>query len=218
MNTASIFIVRHGKTKLNAESKDSVDKIRGWKDIPLDDTGIKEAHRLAQWFHSQQLDCIYSSDLKRAVDTAVAIASISDIPIERISKEYRPWNLGIYEGKPSRKAVEDIKKDYLEHPDKSVPDGESFNQFFNRYINALKARMKDVDNGGSVIAIVTHYRNMKLTEAWISAGMGNKIDENIFQLDDSEPASVIQLMPVDGSWKWVKRNTELKKIKFEGNT
>jgi len=65
-----IYLLRHGRTPLNAEAK-----LRGWIDTPLDPVGRLEAEALGELFASVPLGAIVSSPLSRAVDTAAAVAA-----------------------------------------------------------------------------------------------------------------------------------------------
>lgn len=68
--TATVFLVRHGRTALNAAGV-----LRGRLDPPLDDVGRREARRLAEVFRDGELNRIVSSPLVRAVETAQLIGS-----------------------------------------------------------------------------------------------------------------------------------------------
>ena len=67
-----VLICRHGETKLNAGGE-SAERIRGWKDIPLDDNGQRQAQELAKELAVYDIREIWSSPLSRAFDTAMAI-------------------------------------------------------------------------------------------------------------------------------------------------
>ncbi|GFH29711.1 uncharacterized protein HaLaN_28420, partial [Haematococcus lacustris] len=63
-HVCTLHVTRHGETDWNKEHR-----LQGQLDPDLNDTG-----RLAEHFAGSHLDAIYSSDLKRAVNTAQAIA------------------------------------------------------------------------------------------------------------------------------------------------
>jgi broad specificity phosphatase PhoE len=69
---ATIFLVRHGRTPLNAAGV-----LRGRIDTPLDDVGQAEARALGDTFRGVGLGGVVSSPLVRAYDTAAAIARTS---------------------------------------------------------------------------------------------------------------------------------------------
>ena len=87
------LLFRHGQTDWNLEKR-----CQGHKDIPLNETGLNEAKELSNKFSKIQLQVIYSSDLKRAVQTAEFLSSKKDIPL-LLSKNLREFSLGAAEGK-----------------------------------------------------------------------------------------------------------------------
>lgn len=169
------MLIRHGATKLNNDDV-SVDRIRGWKDIPLSEDGRKEANDLGRKIIKDPPDVIISSDLKRAADTAKIISKITDVPVAKFSKMFRPWNVGEYAGKVSSEVIPKLAHAAENEPDKPLPDGECFNDFRNRFFRGLNDAM---DRYKGTIAIVTHHRGERLLKAWESAGFPNNGDIDI---------------------------------------
>ncbi len=64
-----LILVRHGETIWNADGR-----LQGQHDIPLNDTGIRQAEQVARALASEACDAIYTSDLIRATVTADRIA------------------------------------------------------------------------------------------------------------------------------------------------
>jgi len=64
----ALTLIRHGETGANKESI-----IQGQLDVPLSETGIKQAHLLAQRLQTQNFSHVFASDLSRAKQTAQAI-------------------------------------------------------------------------------------------------------------------------------------------------
>ncbi|MDF2664066.1 MAG: phosphoglycerate kinase [Paenibacillus sp.] len=60
-----IGLVRHGITDWNAQMR-----AQGHTDIPLNEEGRRQAERLGIRMSGETWDCVYSSDLGRAVETA----------------------------------------------------------------------------------------------------------------------------------------------------
>ena len=91
----AIYYTRHGQTDWNLDYK-----IQGRKDIPLNETGRKEAEELRIKIQDIPLDIIYSSPLKRAYETAEIARGDRDIPLltdNRLAEEY----YGQFEGCPA---------------------------------------------------------------------------------------------------------------------
>lgn len=71
---ARFILARHGETKWN------VDKVfRGRSEVPLDDIGVRQAELLGKYLSDSKLDAIYSSPVKRALDTANIVAGYQRI-------------------------------------------------------------------------------------------------------------------------------------------
>ncbi|MCA1554403.1 MAG: histidine phosphatase family protein, partial [Chloroflexi bacterium] len=64
------YLVRHGK------------RVCEQGDPPLSAAGIIEAHATAAWLHAQPLCAVYSSPLRRALETAAHIATQHDLPVQ----------------------------------------------------------------------------------------------------------------------------------------
>jgi broad specificity phosphatase PhoE len=64
-----VYLVRHGETSLNADGR-----LRGLADPELNERGKRQARAVAVALANVDVDVVVSSPLRRAVDTAVAIA------------------------------------------------------------------------------------------------------------------------------------------------
>jgi alpha-ribazole phosphatase len=87
-----LFLIRHGETALKSSLR-----LWGHTDVELSELGIKQAERLRDRLSSEKIDCIYSSDLKRALLTARTIASRHRLEIINCP-ELREFNYGKVEG------------------------------------------------------------------------------------------------------------------------
>lgn len=86
----TIFLVRHGRTALNAAGV-----LRGRLDPPLDDVGRQEAAAVAELFAGVPLDVVLSSPLRRARETAAPIAEATGARLRCddafLDRDYGPW-------------------------------------------------------------------------------------------------------------------------------
>lgn len=186
-----VFVVRHGATALNNDDV-SVDRIRGWKDIPLSDEGRQEAEHLAGDLITKHIDIIVASDLERARETADIISRITGVPVREVSKEFRPWNVGEYAGQLTSTSIP-ILIDYATNmPDNPLPGGESFNEFKARFLSGVSRVLSEYSGR---VAVVTHHRGERLMEAWIAAGQppDASIDCNVFCQKGEAPGEVTEL-------------------------
>ena len=84
-----ICLVRHGQTDWNLN-----ERIQGREDIPLNETGRKQAQALAERLSAKHFDFVYSSDLQRATETANIICRSGFQPDTRL----REVHFGDWEG------------------------------------------------------------------------------------------------------------------------
>jgi broad specificity phosphatase PhoE len=85
-----IYLARHGRTALNAAGV-----LRGRLDPPLDDVGRRQAQWLGAALGHRGITIIRASPLRRAVDTAVAVARQAGLSVETdlrlIDRGYGRW-------------------------------------------------------------------------------------------------------------------------------
>ncbi|MCX8721643.1 MULTISPECIES: histidine phosphatase family protein [unclassified Lactobacillus] len=91
-----IYLVRHGETMFN-----QLDKVQGWCDSPLTIKGINDLKVTARALSQVRFDNMYSSDLKRAIDTVHLMKDANQVSeIGKIKKlpEFREVFFGSFEG------------------------------------------------------------------------------------------------------------------------
>lgn len=72
-----IYLARHGETPLNAAGR-----IRGRLDPPLNGRGQRQASALARALGRGAVNHVIASPLRRALETAEAVARVRDLPVE----------------------------------------------------------------------------------------------------------------------------------------
>lgn len=146
----TIILIRHGETDWNASQR-----WQGQSDIPLNENGREQARKLASRLADWPIDAIYSSDLKRAKETAKILGeSMSIEPI--FEPAWRERNGGRFEGMTSQE-LNNLDKQRLEKlrdKDWAPPGGESNSQVAQRVWDSFE-RIVD-RHQGDVVAIVTH--------------------------------------------------------------
>ncbi len=156
-----LYVTRHGQTIWNAENK-----VCGLTDINLDDTGIKQAELLAQYFieNKIKLDLIIASPLKRALETAEMIGQANSVKI-MIDNRLIEQNYGIYEGVDrSNIGFQNNKKLFAF----KYPGGESMMQVAYRVyglLESIKEQFQDknvllVCHGGVCRIINTYFEDI----------------------------------------------------------
>ena len=89
-----IWLVRHGQTEANAEQR-----FCGWGESALTREGMEQARWLASYLSKRPLCALYSSDLRRALATAGAIAEAQQLPLAvRAMAAWREVDFGAWEG------------------------------------------------------------------------------------------------------------------------
>jgi len=89
-----ILVARHGETDDNREPI----RVQGFRDTPLNDAGRAQAHELAEQMAGERLISLWSSDLRRARDTAEIVGR--RIGLEpRLDPRLREANRGEWEGR-----------------------------------------------------------------------------------------------------------------------
>ena len=92
MRIRRLVMLRHGQTEYNAGSR-----MQGQLDTDLTDLGRQQADAAAELLAKRQPLLIVSSDLRRALDTAVALGDRSGQPVS-IDTRLRETHLGDWQG------------------------------------------------------------------------------------------------------------------------
>ncbi|MCQ4935907.1 histidine phosphatase family protein [Anaerotignum propionicum] len=146
-----LYLIRHGETDWNLRNM-----FYGWTDCDINDKGIKQAHKLKDFFNTVTYDKIYSSDLRRAAHTAEIIAG-EKVQVVK-NNCFRELFFGDWEDKEGsyikENHGEELKRWIKEWKTSSLPGGEAFLDFYERVTQGLNRVIKD--NKGKEIIIVSH--------------------------------------------------------------
>lgn len=152
-DTTEIVFVRHGHTAQNGAKR-----FQGHSDTELDEVGRDQARRLAERLGAEDVAAIYTSDLRRALQTAEPLAALLGIAVEP-RLDLREIDVGEAVG---------LTKDELRlrHPAifaagwsrVAFPGGESYEQAAARVSRAARAiaaahrgrRVVAITHGGSI--------------------------------------------------------------------
>ena len=147
-----IFLVRHGQTAWNVG-----EIFRGRADIPLDETGLKEADLAGDALKDETIHAIYSSPLKRSVQTAEGIARYQNLPVQPL-EAIIDISYGEWEGKENKEVKEkypDLYNLWLTEPHKvRFPGGETLDEVRNRTMSAIEELIRKHENES--IVLVAH--------------------------------------------------------------
>ncbi len=166
-----LILVRHGHTSLNVPGRD--ERLRGWLDIPLDEQGLQEAAETADRLADYPVQAIYSSDLRRARQTAEVLRRRTHAHVTHAT-ELRPWNLGVFCGQRVHDIIPFLNL-LNRHPDMPAPSGESFYQFYGRYSRRLSELMNLALQSPGYVVAVTHVRNLLATQTILEHGDRDRV-------------------------------------------
>jgi broad specificity phosphatase PhoE len=147
-----LLIIRHGQTSWNLEGRN-----QGHADIELDETGIQQATEFANALREENVDTIYSSDMKRTIATAEVLSKSIKVPVLQ-DKRLRERDYGEWEGKTHEEIeLQDPEKlkAYGSDPTLNAAGGaETGIDVFARVGYFLVDLLREKQDG--TVAIVTH--------------------------------------------------------------
>ena len=147
-----LILVRHGETDWNAQGR-----CQGFSDMELSDRGKDQVELLALSLKDEPLDAVYSSDLKRAVETAEVIAGYHGVSVET-DKNLREMNQGELEGLTFvdiRERYAELLSDWTASPEKvRIPDGESLKEVQERAWGSIQGIYKS--HLDETVVVVSH--------------------------------------------------------------
>ncbi len=148
--TTRILLIRHGSTDWNVSQR-----YCGFVDVALNKKGRTQAGRLHKRLKDETVHKVYSSDRKRAIETAGIIFKGCDI--EKVP-DLREMHFGIFEGltyKQIMKKFPDTYRKWIDNPFETViPSGESLDILKKRVTRALKKIIMRHPN--QTVAVVCH--------------------------------------------------------------
>ena len=179
-----LILVRHGETDWNLKER------IGGEGVPLNKEGIGQARKVGLRLKNERIDAIYSSDMKRAKQTAEEIAKFHGIPIVQ-SKLIRERAFGKLEGLTAKEHRELREASGLPKHLYRPPGGENYTDIAKRVREFLaQIRRK---HGNENVIVVTH---AAVIRSFINILAGKPL-ESIFDMERHEntAVSVIELMP-----------------------
>ncbi len=155
-----IFLVRHGVTTLNEQLR-----YCGITDAELSKQGLKQAQYVDLLLSRENISSIYTSPLKRCIQTSNLICKTHDIFAESLA-DLSEIDFGKWEGltfEEIQKAFPEQLNKWFAHPDDFIfPQGESICDFRKRVLVSLDTILEEQGNslivahGGSLRIIICH--------------------------------------------------------------
>jgi len=153
-NPRTIYFVRHGENPANLKLELSCKLI----DYPLTAKGRWQAMRTAEFFLTKGIGSVYSSPLRRAVETAQIIAEVSRQDLVLLD-EFRELDVGMLENEPANYDNWRIHDEILENwkngdQTRSFPGGESYLTVVARMKSGVRRVLCETSATNTVV--VTH--------------------------------------------------------------
>jgi len=193
---AELILARHGETVWNVE------KIyRGRTDVNLDEVGIKQAELLGNHLSNWELETIYSSPLRRAIDTANIIARYQKIGVHiaegLIDFDYGEWQS--LSEQTVKNLYPTLHDEWHNNPHKvRMPGGESLEDVKKRAIKVVSVVLSEYQ--GRIVLVSHRVVNKVLICSLL--GLGNSYFWNIKQ----DVSGITVFNYVDGRFVLTKHN------------
>lgn len=147
-----IVLARHGETDWNVS-----EVFRGRVDVALNETGVRQAELLGEYLSSVQIDAVYSSPLKRALETATAVACHHALKVDIVNGlidfDYGEWQ-GLSQPEVKEKFRE-LHAAWMSHPEKvRMPAGESLEDVRRRAAGVVDKVVERYGQGS--VLLVSH--------------------------------------------------------------
>lgn len=171
-----LLLLRHGKIKWNKIG------FLSKTDLPLSSEGKRDVSKAGNWLKEnfRNIEIIFTSPLKRCVETAKIISKIVGAPIE-IAEELREIDFGIFEGLSKEEAREKYPLIYKEREKNKwsyrIPKGESYEDGEKRVKDFLSYLSK---KEYECVLVVTHVTVIKIFLKILTKLSLKEIEENFF--------------------------------------
>ena len=180
-----LFLVRHGQTDWSASGQHT-----GWTDLPLNDTGRRQAALLAARLAPMRFAAVFTSPLVRALDTCRA-AGLAEEAI--VDPDLREWDYGEYEGRTTDE-IRETQPGWSIWAD-PVPGGEAIDDVAARVDRVIERTLRAEGD----VAIFGHGHCLRILAArWL------RLDPGIGGLLELSTATISRL-----GWERERRVLEL---------
>lgn len=136
----------------------------GWYDTELSELGKKQSLELRELVKNRKFDAVFSSDLKRAYETAKAAFGGKVI----VDKRLRECNYGDLTGTLGNESI-DNPDEALKYINQAFPNGESYKDVEKRVKSFLKDLSKNY--AGKHVAIIAHQAPQLVLEVLLNGKM-----------------------------------------------
>ena len=169
---AKLYLIRHGETDYN-----NAMRFQGRTDILLNQKGIEQAEKAAEFFRDIPLQAIYTSSLKRAITTAEIIGKVKGLE-PQATDALQEMSFGIWENMNSKdiqKKYAKEWKDFFASPaTTTIPQGECMFDVQKRAYPVVQEILDQypegdvafVAHGGIIRVLICTMLGLDLNRAW----------------------------------------------------
>lgn len=198
MNVRRIIFLRPGETDWNKQGR-----WQGWVAAPLNDHGRQQAAMLARFVRNIGIGAFYTSDLRRALQTADMLCRSLGVE-PTVDERLRERNIGLWQGL----TVDEMKDWYPDEyaqmlgdiEDFRPPSGESRNDVRRRAMSALDDIL--VKSQYETVAVLSHTTAIKI----MLSALVPSYDPLYVNLDN---ASVTTIHRKEGLWEIAAVNDQM---------
>ena len=159
---SDLILLRHGQSQWNLENR-----FTGWVDVPLSPKGEEEARAAGEKLRGRRIDRLYTSVLKRAIDTAhlaLAAAGLAEPPTVR-DKALNERLYGDLQGMNKAEAAErfgaDQVKRWRRSYDVQPPAGESLADTAARVLPYWESTILPELKAGRNVLVAAHGNSLR---------------------------------------------------------
>lgn len=151
-----LYFIRHGETVWNTQAK-----LQGKSDIPLNEKGVALARLTGEALSDVHFEAVYSSPLKRALQTAQLVAKETDAPVV-VDRRLEEIGFGIWEGLSCHRDHYEIPSEsfqaFFTDPFHYEPpkDGERIQEVCDRTADFLEELLKEKRDQDINVLISSH--------------------------------------------------------------
>jgi 2,3-bisphosphoglycerate-dependent phosphoglycerate mutase len=174
-----LILLRHGESQWNLENR-----FTGWIDVPLSPKGVEEARRAGELLKDVPIDKLYTSVLKRAIDTAniaLEVRGGPPLPTERdqaLNERHYGDLQGLNKAETAKQYGDEQVHIWRRSYDVPPPNGESLKDTAERTLPYFKEHVLPDLKAGLNVLVAAH---------------GNSLRSIVMYLDDLTKEQVLEL-------------------------
>lgn len=193
MTVKRVIFIRPGETDWNR-----LGRWQGWAAVPLNERGKSQSRQLAKFIRNIGMSALYTSDLKRAIETAEILAEQLGFP-PILDSRLRERNIGAWQGLTLDEMCAWYPDEYahlLEDPmNFRVPGGESRHDVLERALQAFNGIL--TQDKGATVGILSHTTTIHVLLRELVA------DQYMAEVPVSNSSVTTITGNKDGTWKLV---------------